>query len=371
MVAKTGQSHQIAVALAMRGEFAVQRFWLCLTPLALVMTLSFQQAAAQEPWASEMPAEMQLRLASEFPPFFGYTGRGRADGLAGRSFEYAEAMSVRAFASIPVLDAIIDDLGLALALGGNRFLSGERRIVFQALLANGQCEAAHDVLWNGIVEDRPYLASFANDAHFLRRLRWQVYGANLVDFVPPELADAPMPDLRGLAACFAAVVARRSGAIITDWANDSTIPDVILRPFTDFPMLINANGSIHGARDGNYWHLIHMATQGEGGGYGPAGLMFVELALGLESINVPDDVLHMLLLRAEATWPELDGEWPLPVERSRIAALLPVTEARLTEDALAHAERCFLTDEPYRRLFLGDAVYADVPEDERCMTVTP
>ena len=60
-----------------------------------------------------------------------------------------------------------------------------------------------------------------------------------------------------------------------------------------------------------------------------------------------------------------------PVTRDRIPELLPTTAARLSDDQLAHAERCFLTDEPYRRLFLGEAGYAGVPADERCVASDP
>jgi len=326
----------------------------------LLATLLPHQASAQEPWATDLPPEIQTRMAAEYPDFFG------SSGIADRSFDYSAAIGVRVYAPAAVLDAAMEHLRISLASNSSRFFTSGRHVVFRALLADSQCEAAHDILWLGFVENHPYLSIFASDLHFLRRLRWQVYGANLIDFsgvLPPE---DPILDLRGLAACFAAEAARRNAAVVAAWAEDSTIPDRIQRTFTGFPTLVNSNGSIHGARDGNYWHLIHMATQGAGDGYGPAGVLFVELALELDSIAVPDDVLQMLLLRADETWPDVDADLPLPVDQVRITELLPTTAARLSADDLARAEQCFLTGEPYNRLLLGEAAYAQLPAEQRC-----
>lgn len=336
----------------------MRRVWVVLIPILLVFFPKY--ASAQEPWAADLPPEIQTRMAAEYPDFFG------SSGIDDRSFDYSAAMGVRVYAPAAVMDAAMEHLRISLATNRARFFTHDRDLLFRALLADSQCEAAHDILWLGFVENHPYLSIFASDLHFLRRLRWQVYGANLIDFsgvLPPE---EPILDLRGLAACFAAEAARRNAAVVRAWAEDSTIPDRIQRAFTGFPTLVNANGSVHGARDGNYWHLIHMATQGAGDGYGPAGALFVELALELDSIAVPDDVLQMLLLRADETWPDVDADLPLPVDRARITELLPITAARLSADDQVHAEQCFLTDEPYNRLLLGEAAYAQLPAEQRC-----
>ncbi len=221
-----------------------------------------------------------------------------------------------------------------------------------------------------------YLADLIADTFLKRRLHRRL--------IEPLFAD--------LAACPHAQEARTLAALISRFSAsirqnelDGT-QDRLVRPFIYTRSLETARSTIHGRRDWHGWRLSEMATrapelieeidpsedpigdQARPSGYGPAGVLFVELALEQDSITVPDDVLHMLLLRADETWPNVDADMPLPVDHARIAALLLITAARLDEDQLARARRCFMSDEPYQRLFLGEAAYFALPDDNQCST---
>lgn len=125
-------------------------------------------------------------------------------------------------------------------------------------------------------------------------------------------------------------------------------------------------GTIYGRRDINYVRLGEMATGAHGPDYGPAGVMLVDLALALDSLNLADDMPIMLLLRAEETWP--GDDCPLPMERGRINDLLEQVCPRLSEDQLSHAKRCFMSDELFLRMFHSDADFLTASEGEQCQS---
>lgn len=234
---------------------------------------------------------------------------------------------------------------------------------YRAAIAMNDCSRAYRIVWDTIVANLPYLTTFRDDDGFGEYLRWDVLSGELSTVVPQGVYDGAFYDHRYLAACLAAQDARFFHALIEQWALDAGTQEIV-RPFIDYPNLVAASVSVHAARDGNFWHLIHMATRGRNGGYGPAAVLLVELALELDSLNLANDILTMLLLRAEETWPADDR--PLPVAREHIAELLDQIRPRLSENELVRAQRCYMTNELYDRLFLGDASYFEAPEEDQC-----
>ena len=233
--------------------------------------------------------------------------------------------------------------------------------LYRAAIEAGDCRLANDLIWRAFTGRRLFLEGVRSDSRFQRLM----------------VRDIFVPYLPELAACLYAQDGRTLHQFVATLSRDSRenqlqgTPFQHLRPFVYRQSWVSAQGTIHGRRDWNYWQLIEMASDPTQDGYAPAGVLLVELALELDSLNLPGDILHMLLLRADAAWDGLDPERPVPVTRDRIAELLPTTAARLSDDQLAHAERCFLTDEPYRRLFLGEQAYWDVPAAERCVASDP
>lgn len=300
------------------------------------------------------------------PPFFIPEFFPERDWIAERSHELARELRPFSGAQNWTYDAILKDIRFSLSGVSVSSWSLNARDAYDAAIAVNDCDRALSLFWDQAVRGLPYLQGVRGDYRLEEEIRWGLFSADIFSDLPEDwLLPADLFDHRYLAACLAFEDAQFIDRLILDWAGRAD-DDAITRPFVSYPQLVAALGSIHTARDSNFWHLIDMATRSTEAGYGPAGLLFVELALELDGIAVADDILHMLLLRAEATWPEHDEARPLPVEQSRIAELLPVTTARLSADNLTRAEQCFLTDEPYNRLLLGEAAYAQLPADQRC-----
>lgn len=323
--------------------------------------------AATSPWLT--PEVRAYFNGDQAPPFFIPEFFSERDWVAERSYELARELHAFSGAQSWTYDAIVKDIRFA--LGGVSVSSWELHAesAYRAAIAVGDCDRAFALFWDQAARRLPYLEGLRGDYRLEEEIRWRLLSADSLADMPEDWPPpADLFDHRYLAACLAFEDGQFYDRLISDWAGQAE-DGAIVRPFVSYPQLVAAPGSIHTARDSNFWHLVHMATQGTETGYGPAGLLFVELALTLDSINVPDDIVHMLLLRAEATWPVDDRA--LPVTRALVTELLPTTAARLSEDALAHAERCALTDEPYRRLFLGEAAYAEIPGNERCVASDP
>ena len=212
------------------------------------------------------------------------------------------------------------------------------------------CRLAGDLVWQRLVELRPFMVSLRGDSAFDRILRQRLY----------------RPEFPALAACLYADDAKTLSVLIARHSMQVTGTRTLVRPFLHHESWFSARGTLHGRRDYNFWQLIEMVSDPTQETYAPAGVLLVELALELDSLNLPDDILHMLLLRADASWSALDPERPSPVPYERIAELLTITAARLSDEQLARAERCAMSDEPYTRLFLGEVGYAEVPDDEQC-----
>lgn len=227
--------------------------------------------------------------------------------------------------------------------------------LYDAAIEVGDCRLAERLVWDQLTDVRPFLAGFRHDSSFDRNMRRRLFE----DHFP------------ALATCLYAHDARTLSVLISRHSEAVTGTRTLVRPFLHHQSWFSGRNTLHGRRDYNFWQLIEMATGPGHPNYGPAGVLLVELALELDSLDLPDDVLHMLLLRAEATWPEHGEARPFPVERSRIAELLPITMARLSGDEVVRAEQCFLTDEPYQRLFLGEAAFFAEPYYDRCTANAP
>lgn len=225
--------------------------------------------------------------------------------------------------------------------------------LYDAAIQVGDCRLAERLVWDQLTDVRPFLAGFRHDSSFDRNMRRRLFE----DHFP------------ALATCLYAHDARTLSVLVSRHSEAVTGTRALVRPFLHHQSWFSGRNTLHGRRDYNFWQLIEMATSPGHPNYGPAGVMLVELALELDSLDLPNDILHMLLLRAGETWPA--GDRPLPVTRERIDDLLPITAAQLSEEELANAELCALTDEPYRRLFLGESAYAEVSEDERCVVALP
>lgn len=318
--------------------------------------------AAASPWLT--PEVRAYFNGDQAPPFFIPDFFPERDWIAERSYELARELRSFSGAQSWTYDAIVKDIRFALGgvSVGSWALTAES--AYRAAIAVGDCDRAFALFWDQATRRLPYLEGLRGHYRLEEEIRWRLFSTDILadmpeDWLPPD----DLFDHRYLAACLAFEDGQFYDRLIADWASQAD-DTAIIRPFMFYPQLVAAPGSLHSARDSQFWHLIHLATQGTEKGYGPAGLLFVELALRLEGIAVANDILHMLLLRAEQTWPADDR--PLPVTRERITELLALTATRLSERQLAHAERCFMTDEPYKRLFLGEAGYAEVPADERC-----
>ncbi|MEM1286329.1 MAG: hypothetical protein AAGH43_13165 [Pseudomonadota bacterium] len=265
--------------------------------------------------------------------------------------EMAAGLSRDAHVTRAVRDAILQDLTGELESTAFFFSADVMaEALYEAAIAARDCRLADDLVWQRLVELRPFMVSLRGDSAFDRILRQRLYRT----------------EFPGLAACLYADDARTLSVLIARHSMHVTGTRTLVRPFLHHESWFSARGTLHGRRDYNFWQLIEMVSDPTQETYAPAGVLLVELALELDSLNLPNDILHMLLLRADASWSALDPEYPSPVPYERIAELLTITAARLSDEQLARAERCSMSDEPYTRLFLGEAGYAEVPEDERC-----
>ncbi len=267
--------------------------------------------------------------------------------------EMAEDLNRYANITRAVRDVVLDEIGARLDATEYFFAANVTiQAFYETAIEARDCRLAKDLVWRQWVEERPFMVGLRDDSAFDRELT-QLYQ----NFFP------------ALAACLYAQDARTLSLLIARHSEVVTGTRTLVRPFQHHQSWFSGLGTLHGGRDWNYWQLIEMATDPSRQNYGPAGVMLVELALEIDSLDLPDDILHMLLLRGEATWP--DDARPLPVTRERIAELLPITAARLSADERARAEQCFLTNEPYQRLFMGEAAYFAEPQSDDCVASAP
>ena len=222
------------------------------------------------------------------------------------------------------------------------FFSFYREPLYAAAIVTGDCAWAHSLIWDEVSHRWPHVGFFRHDGTFDRLWRDEV----LATCFPETLT------------CLLAREARTLDRYIADHG------DIPVRPFTDHNSIVTAGATIYVRRDHNIWDLGRLATGNLFDEYPPAGVMLVELALELEGIALADDLLYMLLLHADANWPD-DPDQPLPVERTRIAELKATLEPRLSEADLTRASERFAGREPERRLFLGDKDYFAIPADQR------
>lgn len=276
-------------------------------------------------------------------------------GMRDMGERIVRGIEANASISLALGQQVIADLNNELA-GTAYFFSGNlgREELYAASLQVGDCRRAEALVWDELVSRRPFFETLARDSYFRR-----VFNREVLELHFPELAaclyvrEATTLDrfISNLSAGLSESMERNNPALFT-------------RPFVSQQSWMRAAGTIHGRRDSNFIQLGEMAIGTRGPDYGPAGVLLVELALELESLNLADDLLAMLLLRAEETWP--DDDRPLPVARERIADLSDQLHARLSEDELLRAQRCYRTNEPYRRLSFGDASYFEAPQSEQC-----
>ncbi len=252
-----------------------------------------------------------------------------------------------------VTDAALEQFLRDLEVGYTLFAYSDfdYRDLYRSAIEVGDCHHAEAIFWDSLIEDRPFLSGFRVDSNFDRVLRNQFLTVHF-----PELAS-----------CLYAADARVLSAFIARHSQQVTGSRTMVRPFLFHASWFSAQNTLHGMRDVNFWRLAEMAANPFQDNYGPAGALLVELALELDSIVLPDDVLHMLLLRAEETWPNDDQPYPSPVSRQKLSDLLALTASRLDEEQLQRAERCYATAEPHTRIFLGDAVYFEGRENPDCL----
>lgn len=245
-------------------------------------------------------------------------------------------------------------------LAGTRyFFSGnlDRAELYTASVQAGDCRRAEALVWDELIGRRPFFETLARDSSFRRPFQGEVLELHF-----PELATCLyVSEARTLDRFILNLSAGLSESI------ERSDPSMFTRPFASHLSWMRAAGTIHGRRDINFVRLGEMATGAHRPDYGPAGVMLVELALELDSLNLADDMLAMLLLRADETWPEDDR--PRPIERMHITDLLEHVRPRLSEGELARVQRCFMSDELSRRLFLGDVDHFAAPESEQCRLV--
>lgn len=333
--------------------------WLVLCPFSGL-------TATASPWLTDEYVDY-VRNGGE-PPFFIPEFFPDQDWIAERSiamrYEYVPISGM----GNNTQDAILEDFRFTFAGLSNGLWAIERRKAYWAAIASDNCARAFSLFWDEAADRLPYIDGLRRDHNLIEEVRWRLFSPGLLDDLPNWRE--PVGDLldhRYLATCLAFEEALYFGWLIADWAERAEL-EQINRPFEYYPQLVAARDSIHAVRDSNVWHLIHLATQGPNGGYGPAGLRFAQIAVTRQSVNVPDDVVHMLLLRARETWPEIDLEEPIPILLDPVERLLALTGEQLDADELARAERCFMTNEPYDRLFMGEAVYFAQAERARCAT---
>lgn len=248
-----------------------------------------------------------------------------------------------------VRDSVLDELDEALATTTFFFSDNfTSTALYNAAITVGDCRLGEDLIWEQLISDRPFLDDFRQDSFFARTFMQDV----LQDHFP------------ALAACLYAQDARTLSTMIAQHSLQFIGTDNLVRPFVHHQSWFSARGTLHGRRDRNFWDLVQMAANPHRSTYAPAAVMLVELALELDSLNLPNDIITMLLLRAEQSWPVDDR--PLPVARERIAELLDQIRPQLSEGEIARAHRCYMTNELYDRLFLGDASYFEAPEEEQC-----
>lgn len=260
-----------------------------------------------------------------------------------------------AYASADLTQQVIGELKSELA-STQYFFSGnlDRAELYTASVEVGDCRRAEALVWGELIDRRPFFETLARDSSFRRAFQREVLELSF-----PELAT-----------CLYALEARTLDRFILNLSAglseriERNDPFMFTRPFASHLSWMRAAGTIHGRRDINYVRLGEMATGARGPDYGPAGVLLVELSLDLDSLNLADDMLAMLLLRAEETWPEDDR--PLLVARERIDELLHQVRGQLSEAETARVQRCFTSDEIGRRLFLGDPHYFSALESQPC-----
>ncbi len=204
--------------------------------------------------------------------------------------QMAEEIGDSGLAGFDVVSVIIDKLVGETGFTNWPFTSFARQRLYIAAMETGDCRLARHMLWDALIEDFPFVAIYRHEDFFERVIRDRLYA----------------PHFPALAACLHAREARTLAAMIVNDSLESTGTRDLIRPFVNNRSWYSASGTLHGSRDFNFWRLIEMASNSHLQTYAPSAVLLVELAIELESLNLPDDILHMLLLRAQATWSDLD-----------------------------------------------------------------
>lgn len=304
--------------------------------LVPVLTIAAGQAEVQVdgPTTSERPLDTVISGSMAYFP----TRPSMRESMERMALEIED----NGVARLSIVTVVLDQLETALNLGTLRvFNSLFRTEAYAAAIETTDCRFANHLVWDALIQADPFVQAFRHDDFFNRLLKRDIFQTHF-----PELA-----------ACLYAREAATRDRLIVNFStqhaegNGLTETGVLVRPFVFHHSWASAAGTIHGRRDINFVELGDMAVGLRAPDYAPAGVLLVELALELDSLDLHNALLTMLLLRANETWPQDDR--PLPVERRRIAELLDEVFPRLSIDELAYAQSCFMTGEPADRLFLG------------------
>ena len=207
--------------------------------------------------------------------------------------------------------------------------AGRTRIRYLAAIRSRNCHLAETVLIEAYAERLPMLEILRSD-QFLRR-EWR---RTVLVRDHPEAA-----------ACSLAAEARFIDALIAGHGLPPRPYRHAAEAVSDVPF------NAYSERNDRLMALLGMRAD-----YRPAAALFAELALNERFIEIPDDLIYMLLLWAANDWPEIEID-PVPITPDDIEALILKVKERLTPEEIAHAEEVWETDEPWQRMSWGDERY--------------
>ena len=218
---------------------------------------------------------------------------------------------------------------------GTKPFTLEEKALYNAAIVTGDCARAEAVLISALERDNAAFRAIRNDP-------------TVRDLWRSHIGEAHFPES---VACSLAAEVR---------VIDAMLEGLILppRPFRTFQEHLDAqDGGLYHERNLRLLDLSNMAHRpadaaGATDNYGPAGLLLADLALSLRGIDFADDLVYMMLLRAQANWPEKTE--PVPVAKSRIGELIAIVTPRLSAQDRARAAQAWAGNEIDFRVYWGE-----------------
>ncbi|MEO1198538.1 MAG: hypothetical protein AAFX39_04805 [Pseudomonadota bacterium] len=199
--------------------------------------------------------------------------------------------------------------------------------IYQAAIQTGACHLAEATLLTDYVAKQRGFDLLKTDAGL--RNRW--------------LRDVASKTVPELTACVFASQARLYNSMI----EAANLPPLPFQSHDE--ALFDAPFDLYNARDERVSNLIVLSET-----YAPAGALVARFSLEERFVDLPDDLTLMMLLRADASWPDDPTESPLPISRSETKAMISGLEATLPPNVVAHAHETWDTDAYWMRLSWGD-----------------